>query len=83
MRLHDWEARLVGQLTADQPADETRGIAVYRNARRAILRNALAGAYPVCRALVGEDCFDAQVKAALETPSLYDEAIRYMARHGF
>ncbi|AEG69900.1 tryptophan 2,3-dioxygenase [Ralstonia solanacearum] len=25
----------------------------------------------------------AQVKTALETPSLYDEAIRYMARHGF
>ena len=24
-----------------------------------------------------------QVKAALETPSLYDEAVRYMARHGF
>lgn len=65
MRLHDWEARLVGQLTADEPADETRGIAVYRNARRAILRNALAGAYPVCRALVGEDCFDALVQDTL------------------
>ncbi|MHA6892787.1 putative DNA-binding domain-containing protein [Ralstonia pseudosolanacearum] len=74
MRLHDWEARLVGQLTAAEPTDatdtidaidETRGVAVYRNARRAILRNALAGAYPVCRALVGEDCFDALVQGTL------------------
>ncbi len=68
MRLHDWEARLVGLLTAPGHADEAdaaRGVAVYRNARLVILRNALAGAYPVCRALVGEDCFDALVQDTL------------------
>lgn len=62
MRLHDWEAHLIGTLTTDAPNGEARGVAVYRNARLAILRNALAAAYPVCRALVGDDCFDALVR---------------------
>ncbi|AMP71822.1 HvfC/BufC N-terminal domain-containing protein [Ralstonia solanacearum] len=82
MRLHDWQAHLVGQLTALDSTDEARGIAVYRNARWAILRNALVGAYPVCRALVGEDCFDALVRDTLlaqpsRSPNLhhYGEAL--------
>jgi len=65
MRLPDWEARLIGALTAPATDEEARGIAIYRNARLAILRNTLAGAYPVCRALVGEDCFDALVRDTL------------------
>lgn len=62
MRLHDWQAGLIGALTAPSVSDPSLGVAVYRNARVAILRNALAGAYPVCRALVGEACFDAIVR---------------------
>ncbi len=65
MRLRDWEAHLVGALTHSLSDAETRGIAIYRNARLAILRNALAGAYPVCRALVGDDCFDALARDTL------------------
>ncbi|MFS2104631.1 putative DNA-binding domain-containing protein [Ralstonia sp. Ralssp135] len=65
MRLPDWEAHLIGALTNPASHEEARGIATYRNARLAILRNALAGAYPVCRALVGEDCFDALVRDTL------------------
>lgn len=65
MRLPDWEAHLIGALTHPVSDDETRGIAIYRNARLAILRNTLAGAYPVCRALVGNDCFDALVRDTL------------------
>jgi len=65
MRLPDWEAHLIGALTATAPDAEARGVAVYRNARLAILRNTLAGAYPVCRALVGDDCFDALVRDTL------------------
>ncbi|MCP1170949.1 DNA-binding domain-containing protein [Ralstonia chuxiongensis] len=66
MRLPDWEAHLIGALTNPASHEEARGIAIYRNARLAILRNALAGAYPVCRALVGEDCFDALVRDTLD-----------------
>lgn len=65
MRLPEWEAHLIGTLTAAAPGDETRGVAIYRNARLAILRNALAAAYPVCRTLVGDDCFDALVRDTL------------------
>src|SRR5689334_12074003 len=65
MRLPDWEARLIGALTNPASHENARGIAIYRNARLAILRTALAGAYPVCRALVGEDCFDALVRDTL------------------
>ncbi|MCT7326808.1 HvfC/BufC N-terminal domain-containing protein [Ralstonia mojiangensis] len=65
MRLPDWEAHLIGALTNPASHEDARGIAIYRNARRAILRTALAGAYPVCRALVGEDCFDALVRDTL------------------
>lgn len=36
MRLPDWEAQLVGALTAPSTNEETRGIAIYRNARLAI-----------------------------------------------
>ncbi|MDF6842519.1 DNA-binding domain-containing protein, partial [Escherichia coli] len=62
MRLPEWEAHLIRTLTNPANNEVTRGIAIYRNARLAILRNALAGAYPVCRALVGDDCFDALVR---------------------
>ena len=65
MRLPDWEAHLIGALTNPASHEEARGIGIYRNARLAILRNALAGAYPVCRALVGDDCFDALVRDTL------------------
>lgn len=65
MRLPDWEAHLIGALTAAAPGEEARGVAVYRNARLAILRNALLAAYPVCHALVGDDCFDALVRDTL------------------
>ncbi len=65
MRLRDWQADLIGTLTASAPNDASHGVAVYRNARLVILRNALAGAYPVCRALVGDDCFDAIVRDTL------------------
>ncbi|MCO5401625.1 DNA-binding domain-containing protein [Ralstonia soli] len=65
MRLPDWEAHLIHALTTAAPGDEARGVAVYRNARLVILRNALAAAYPVCRTLVGEDCFDALVRDTL------------------
>jgi len=65
MRLPDWEAHLIGTLVNPALDEEARGVAVYRNARQVILRNALAGAYPVCRALVGEDCFDAIVRDTL------------------
>ena len=65
MRLPDWETHLIGALTNPASHDNARGIAIYRNARRAILRTALEGAYPVCRALVGEDCFDALVRDTL------------------
>lgn len=65
MRLPDWEAHLIGALTNPASHEDARGIAIYRNARLAILRTALAGAYPVCRALVGEDCFDALVRDTL------------------
>ncbi|WP_296224127.1 DNA-binding domain-containing protein [Ralstonia sp. UBA689] len=65
MRLPDWEAHLIGALTAPALGGASRGVAIYRNARLAILRNTLAGAYPVCRALVGEDCFDAIVRDTL------------------
>ena len=66
MRLPDWEAHLISTLTAPPTgSDDSRGVAVYRNARLAILRNTLAGAYPVCRALVGDDCFDAIVRDTL------------------
>jgi len=65
MRLPDWESHLIGALTNPASHEDARGIAIYRNARRAILRTALAGAYPVCRALVGEDCFDALVRDTL------------------
>ncbi|MCO5415185.1 DNA-binding domain-containing protein [Ralstonia mojiangensis] len=65
MRLPDWETHLIGALTNPASHEDARGIAIYRNARRAILRTALAGAYPVCRALVGEDCFDALVRDTL------------------
>ncbi|NSW63784.1 DUF2063 domain-containing protein, partial [Escherichia coli] len=44
MRLPDWEAHLIGALTDAATNEETPGIAIYRNARLAILRNALAGA---------------------------------------
>ncbi|WP_426400194.1 putative DNA-binding domain-containing protein [Ralstonia sp. R-29] len=65
MRLRDWQADLIGTLTTAPASETSRGVAVYRNARLVILRNALAGAYPVCRALVGEDCFDAIVRDTL------------------
>ncbi|CAJ0786280.1 hypothetical protein LMG19083_01411 [Ralstonia psammae] len=65
MRLPEWEAHVIGALTNPASNEEARGIAIYRNARLAILRNALAGAYPVCRALVGDDCFDALVRDTL------------------
>lgn len=65
MRLRDWQADLIATLTASAPNDASHGVAVYRNARLVILRNALAGAYPVCRALVGDDCFDAIVRDTL------------------
>lgn len=65
MRLSDWEAHLIGALTAPAFGAASRGVAIYRNARLAILRNTLAGAYPVCRALVGEDCFDAIARDTL------------------
>lgn len=65
MRLPDWEAHLIGALTNPAGHEEARGIAIYRNARLAILRSALAGTYPVCRALVGDDCFDALVRDTL------------------
>jgi hypothetical protein len=65
MRLPEWESHLIGVLTNRASNEETRGVAIYRNARLAILRNALAGAYPVCRALVGNDCFDALVRDTL------------------
>jgi len=65
MRLPDWETHLIGALTNPASHENARGIAIYRNARLAILRTALAGAYPVCRALVGEDCFDALVRDTL------------------
>lgn len=65
MRLPDWEAHLIGALTTQTSTEPSRGVAVYRNARLAILRNTLAGAYPVCRALVGDDCFDAIVRDTL------------------
>ena len=67
MRLRDWQADLIGTLTSPASDGASRGVAVYRNARLVILRNALAGAYPVCRALVGEDCFDAIVRDTLAT----------------
>lgn len=69
MRLRDWQADLIGTLTTPSPEEASRGAAVYRNARLVILRNALAGAYPVCRALVGEDCFDAIVRETLAVQS--------------
>lgn len=65
MRLPDWEAHLISALTAPALGGASRGVAIYRNARLAILRNTLAGAYPVCRALVGDDCFDAIVRDTL------------------
>lgn len=65
MQLRDWQAGLIGALTTPSMIDAPRGVAVYHNARLAILRNALAGAYPVCRALVGEACFDAIVHETL------------------
>ncbi|NMV40052.1 DNA-binding domain-containing protein [Ralstonia insidiosa] len=66
MRLPDWETHLISTLTTPPTGDDdARGVAVYRNARLAILRNTLAGAYPVCRALVGDDCFDAIVRDTL------------------
>ena len=65
MRLPEWESHLIGVLTNRASNEETRGVAIYRNARLAILRNALAGAYPACRALVGDDCFDALVRDTL------------------
>lgn len=65
MRLLDWEAHLVGTLIHPEHDADTRGVAIYRNARLAILRNALTGAYPVCHALVGDDCFDALVRDTL------------------
>lgn len=78
MRLPDWEAHLIGTLTTAAPSDEARGVAVYRNARLAILRNALAAAYPVCRTLVGDDCFDALVRDTLAVqPSMSPNLHRY------
>ncbi len=88
MRLRDWQADLVGTLTTPAPNDASRGVAVYRNARLVILRNALAGAYPVCRALVGDDCFDAIVRDTLAvehstSPNLhrYGEALPDVIAH--
>lgn len=69
MRLSDWEASFIGAITAPTDSDGSRGVAIYRNARQVILRNTLAGAYPVCRALVGEDCFSAIVRDTLAAQS--------------
>lgn len=78
MRLPDWEAHLIGTLTTAASGEEARGVAVYRNARLAILRNALAAAYPVCRALVGEECFDAIARDTLAVqPSTSPNLHRY------
>lgn len=79
MRLPDWEAHLISTLTAPASGDASRGVAVYRNARLAILRNTLAGAYPVCRALVGDDCFDAIVR---DTLAVQDSTSANLHRYG-